>query len=118
MSTMYCECEIKSVTKSGVDLELSVVPVGAFKLSFRQDDERIEYAILSANRQLTTHGRTTTAKLQHLKDGEMDVQCLNVNKNVIESSMLIAAAAAKSKVRIGIEVSSTKPLRISSVELC
>lgn len=118
MSTMYCECEIKSITKSGIDLKLSVAPVGAFKLTFRHDDERIEYAILSANNQLTTHGRTTAAKLQHLKDGEMGVQCLNVNKNAIESSMLIAAAAAKSKVRIGINVASKKPLQISSVEFC
>ena len=118
MSTMYCECEIKSVTKSGVDLELSVVPVGAFKLSFRHDDERIEYAILSASSQLTTHGRTSNAKLQYLKEGEMDVKCRNVNKKAIESSMLIAAAAAKSKVRIGIEVATKKPLQISSVELC
>ena len=117
MSTMYCECEVKSVTKSGIDLKLSVAPVGAFKLSFRHDDKRIEYAILSTNRQLSTHGRATAARLLPLKEGAMDIQCSNVNKNIVESAMLIAAAAAKSKVLIGIAGAGLS-LKITSVEMC
>jgi|GEM_PF-5517771 len=118
MNEMYCECEIKSVTKSGVGLELSVVPVGAFKLSFRHDDERIEYAVFSDKKKLCSAKADAEAKFFFLTDGKLNVQYLDAENHTIESSMLIAAAAGRSKVLIGADDVTVTPIKITSVELC
>ena len=116
MSTMYCECEVKSVTKSGSDLNLSVVPVGAFKLSFRNDDKRIEYALFSDNMKLSSSGKNTEAMLFVLDDGRLNAKYPDAETNTIESAMLIAAAAARSKVLIGVDETKS-PIEIKSVEM-
>lgn len=118
MSTMYCQCEVNSLTTSGTSLIVSIVPVGTFRLSFWHDDKRIEYAAFSDNKDLSTSGKDTDGRLLSLGDGKLEVEFPDANTKTIESSMLIAAATAKSRILVGVNDTTTKPIKIISVELC
>ena len=115
MSTMYCECEINSLKKTGGRLDLALAPVGAFKLSFQRDDKPIEYAVLTDNKTLPASGKDSDATLLLLDDGKFNMGYPKALANPIESAMLIAAATAGSKVLIGVDC---KAKAITAVELC
>lgn len=117
MSTMYCECEVNSVTKDAKGIKFSLVPVGTFRLSFRHDDKRVEYAVFSSNKELSTSDKIADAKLLPLEEGKLKAKFLNAGKDVIASSMLIAAAVAKSKILIGVADLTATSIKVTTVEL-
>lgn len=117
MSTMYCECEVNSLATSGKKLEFTITPVGTFKLSFRHDDKRIEYAVFSDNKELSTLGKDAGGMLLLLDDGKLKAEYLDAKSNTIISAMLISSAVAKSKILIGVDDLIVKPINVVSAEL-